>query len=68
MAPATKSRQPLSHEWRRHSLVKVRRPSWSGHATAATVSEGTSPQGVNATPQVSSQTTSSQTTADDIAW
>lgn len=29
----TNSRQPLSHEWRRHSLVRVRRPDWSAHST-----------------------------------
>jgi hypothetical protein len=62
----TESRQPVSHEWRRHSLVKVRRPVWSGHgsASAAPDAEGTSAQVVNTTsPQISSQTT-----ADDIAW
>jgi len=60
----TKSRRPLSHEWRRHSLVRVRRPAWAGHASTDASAEGTSAQAVNATPQ----TTSSQTTADDIAW
>lgn len=64
MNPPVKSRQPLAHEWRRHSLVKVRRPSWSGHASAVTAAEGSSAQVVNTTSQVSS----SQTTADDIAW
>jgi hypothetical protein len=52
-------RQPLPHEWRRHSLVKVRRPAWSGRAP-----EGTPAQVVNTT----SQLISSQTTYDDISW
>jgi hypothetical protein len=60
----TKSRRPLSHEWRRHSLVRVRRPAWGGHASTDGSSEAASAQAVSATPQ----TTSSQTTADDIAW
>jgi hypothetical protein len=67
MAPMTTgTRQPVSHEWRRHSLVKVRRPVWSGHPSpsAAPDTEGTPAQVVNTSlPQVSSQTT-----ADDIAW
>jgi hypothetical protein len=64
MNPPVKSRQPLAHEWRRHSLVRVRRPSWSGHASAATDAGGTPAQVVNST----SRAVSSQTTADDIAW
>ena len=65
MAPlTTKSRQPVSHEWRRHSLVRVRRPSWSGHTSAVQAVENTPAQVVSA----ASQTISSQTTADDIAW
>jgi hypothetical protein len=60
----TKSRQPLSNEWRRHSLVRVRRPAWAGHASTSASREGTPAQLANA----ASQTTSSQTTADDIAW
>lgn len=65
MPPATtESRQPVSHEWRRHSLVKVRRPVWSGHTFDDSAAKGTPAQVVNATsPQISSQTT-----ADDIAW
>lgn len=65
MAPQTsKSRQPLSHEWRRHSLVRVRRPAWAGHASTSAAVESTSARAATG----SSQTTSSQTTADDIAW
>ena len=65
MAPATtESRQPVSHDWRRHSLVKVRRPSWSGHNSDVSAAKVTSAQVVNST----SRTISSQTTADDIAW
>lgn len=65
MAPQTsKSRQPLSHEWRRHSLVRVRRPAWAGHASTSAAAESTSARAATG----SSQTTSSQTTADDIAW
>ena len=64
MNPPVKSRQPLAHEWRRHSLVRVRRPSWSGHASTATAAEGTPAQVANTTSQLSS----SQTTHDDIAW
>ena len=65
MTPQTsKSRQPLSHEWRRHSLVRVRRPAWAGHASTSAVAESTSARTANG----SSQATSSQTTADDIAW
>jgi len=65
MSPATtEPRRPVSHEWRRHSLVKVRRPVWSGHTSAAPVSKGTPAQVVN----TASRTISSQTTADDIAW
>lgn len=60
----TKSRQPLSHEWRRHSLVRVRRPAWAGHAPTSASAESAAAQGANTAPQ----TTSSQTTADDIAW
>lgn len=57
----TKSRQPLSHEWRRHSLVRVRRPAWSGHA--AEVEAGRDEQ--QATTEAASKT---HTTHDDIAW
>ncbi|HEY6731306.1 MAG TPA: hypothetical protein VI039_09800 [Solirubrobacterales bacterium] len=64
MNPPIRSRQPLSHEWRRHSLVRVRRPVWSGHTSAAAAPEGAPAQVANGTPQ----TTSSQTTYDDIAW
>lgn len=64
MNPPVKSRQPLAHEWRRHSLVRVRRPSWSGHGSMAASSEGTPTQVVNST----SRPTSSQTTYDDISW
>jgi len=59
----TKSRLPLSSEWRRHSLVRVRRPAWAGHASAE-ASHTSTAQAATGTPQ----TTSSQTTADDIAW
>jgi|GEM_PF-6023173 len=65
MTPLTsKSRQPLSHEWRRHSLVRVRRPVWAGHASTSAAAESTSARATTG----SSQITSSQTTADDIAW
>lgn len=58
----TKVRQPLSHEWRRHSLVKVRRPAWSDHAGEVSASGGMSTQLVNSEPQ------RTHTTHDDIAW
>lgn len=58
----TKSRQPLAHEWRRHSLVRVRRPVWAGHtATAETGREEQSATAVTAVPKT-------HTTHDDIAW
>lgn len=58
----TKSRQPLSHEWRRHSLVRVRRPSWSGHAAD---SEPARDEQSAAGEVVAVK---SQTTQNDIAW
>ncbi|MFL5873031.1 MAG: hypothetical protein ACJ75T_06105 [Solirubrobacterales bacterium] len=60
----TKSRQPLDSEWRRHSLVRVRRPAWAGHALTDASQAGMSAQVTDTSPQI----TSSQTTADDIAW
>lgn len=60
----TKSRLPISSEWRRHSLVRVRRPAWAGHASTDASQTGTAAQVANSVPQI----TSSQTTADDIAW
>lgn len=63
MTPLTiKERQPLSHEWRRHSLVKVRRPAWSDHGSEASASGSTSTQVGNSEPQ------RTHTTHDDIAW
>jgi hypothetical protein len=58
----TKSRQPLSHEWRRHSLVRVRRPAWSGHSTE--VEAGRDEQQGTAEAAASK----AHTTHDDIAW
>jgi hypothetical protein len=60
----TESRQPVSHEWRRHSLVKVRRPAWSGHGSDASAAKDTPAQVVNTT----SQAAVSHTTYNDIAW
>jgi hypothetical protein len=63
MTPTTiESRQPLSHEWRRHSLVKVRRPSWSGHATEAEAERDEQP----VTPEAPAP--KAHTTHNDIAW
>lgn len=63
MAPtATKSRQPLSHEWRRHSLVRVRRPDWSGHPDEAEADRDEQ----RATAEVTAP--KDHTTHDDIAW
>jgi hypothetical protein len=57
----TKERRPLSREWRRHSLVKVRRPAWSDQDGEATASGGTS-------TQIVSEPQRTHTTHDDIAW
>jgi len=57
--PTGAGRQPLPHEWRRHSLVSVRRPAWSDRAP-----EGTPAQVVN----ITSQAISVHTTHNDIAW
>ena len=58
----TKSRQPLSHEWRRHSLVRVRRPAWAGQTPDAEAERDEQPvTGEAPAPK-------SHTTQDDIAW
>lgn len=57
----TKSRQPLSHEWRRHSLVRVRRPAWSAHVTEAEVDRDEESTVEDAAPKL-------HTTHNDIAW
>jgi hypothetical protein len=63
MAPTTtRSRQPLSHEWRRHSLVRVRRPFWSVHTAEAEAERDEQP----VTPEAPAP--KSHTTQDDIAW
>jgi hypothetical protein len=61
---ATKSRQPLSSEWRRHSLVRVRRPAWAGHGSTGATQVVSSAQVTSTAPPL----TSSQTTYDDISW
>jgi hypothetical protein len=60
--PAGAVRRPDPHEWRRHSLVRVRRPSWSGHE-----SDDAPNQTENViSPQVGSSVP--HTTQDDISW
>ncbi|HEX5990762.1 MAG TPA: hypothetical protein VFY75_11200 [Solirubrobacterales bacterium] len=58
----TKSRRPLSHEWRRHSLVRVRRPAWSAHAAEGEAERNEQP----ITPEAPAS--KAHTTHDDIAW
>ncbi|HEY3435603.1 MAG TPA: hypothetical protein VGK41_08115 [Solirubrobacterales bacterium] len=63
MAPlTTNSRRPLSHEWRRHSLVRVRRPAWSGHTPEGETDRDEQPTTVEVTAP------KDHTTHDDIAW
>jgi hypothetical protein len=63
MAPSiTESRQPLSHEWRRHSLVRVRRPGWSAQVSEA------APARAEQLPPSEVSVPKAHTTHDDIAW
>jgi hypothetical protein len=57
-----KSSQSPSHEWRRRSLVRVRRPAWSDQPASGT-SASLRKAGL---PETSSSQT--HTTHDDIAW
>lgn len=58
----TTSSQPVSHDWRRRSLVRVRRPAWAAQEPEAVpVREGQA-----ALPDVSA--TKEHTTHNDIAW
>jgi hypothetical protein len=58
----TKPHEAPSHEWRRRSLVRVRRPAWSDQPASGT---STSVRQANLPETSSSQT---HTTHDDIAW
>lgn len=63
MNPATtESPQPLSHDWRRRSLLRVRRPTWSGHGSVAKAERDEQPALAEASAP------KSHTTANDIAW
>ena len=62
MAPATKFRQPLAHDWRRHSLVRVRRPVWAGHAPEVP------PARDEQAPLAQASAQKAHTTQDDISW
>jgi hypothetical protein len=57
----TESRLPVPHEWRRHSLVRVRRPAWAAHAPEAA-------QARTEAPSVEDSASKSHTTHNDIAW
>jgi hypothetical protein len=63
MAPliATSS-QPASHEWRRRSLVRVRRPAWADSVPEA------APVRDERAPSVEVSAQKDHTTHDDIAW
>jgi hypothetical protein len=57
----TTSAQPISHDWRRRSLVRVRRPAWAAQQTAvASAREAQSPS-----PEAAAKP---HTTHNDIAW
>jgi hypothetical protein len=59
---ASKLRESNSHEWRRRSLVRVRRPAWS-EAGAEAVSAVR-----RQTPQAEASSPRPHTTHNDIAW
>ncbi len=58
----TESRQSVSHDWRRRSLVRVRRPAWSGHGSEAETERNKQPVAARASEP------KSHTTQNDIAW
>jgi hypothetical protein len=57
-----KPSQSPSHEWRRRSLVRVRRPAWSDQPAAGTSTS------LRQASQPETSPSQTHTTHDDIAW